>query len=203
MKNYSDLNDYEVMYMIGEEDEIAKDMMFKKYLPIIKKEAIRLHKYGKKLGLEIEDLEQEGYCALSSSMKHYDPNKNILFYTYVSAAIKRKMGNLIRICSAGKHTFLNDSISLDEPVSEDNSNLFSFIEDKKSIKPLSELEYKELCELFNKKLYELSVDDASVLELKVNGFKTREISSLLSIDKRSINTILTRIRKKLDLVIEK
>ena len=189
--------------MIGEEDEIARDMMFKKYLPVIKKEAARLHKYGKKLGLELEDLEQEGYCALSSSLKHYNPNKNILFYTYVTSAIKRKMGNLIRIHSAGKHTFLNDSISLDKNLSEDNSNLFSYLEDPKSIKPLTELEYRELCDIYNKQLYELSIIDASVLELKVNGFKTGEIANLLSFDKRTINTILTRIRKKLDLVIEK
>lgn len=203
MKNYSDLNDYEVMYMIGEEDEIAKDIMFKKYSPLVQKEALRLYKYGKKLGIEIDDLEQEGYCALSICMKKYDSSKKVLFYTYASAAIRRKMGNLIRIASANKHIALNESISLDKSITEDDANLFLFVEDKKSLKPLEELEYKELCSAFKNVLYGLSMNGAAVLELKLNGFKVTEIADLLSINKASVTNLLARIRKKLDLVIEK
>ena len=203
MKNYKDLNDYEIMYMIGENDEIARDMMFKKYSPIIRKEATRLYKYGKKLGIEIDDLEQEGYCALSVCMKNYNPNKEILFYTYVLASIRRKMGNLIRIASANKHTVLNESISLDKSITEDGANLFLFIEDENSIKPLEELEYKELCCVLRDELYGLSLNNAAVLELKINGFKVTEIAELLSINKALVTTLLNRIRKKLDLVIEK
>ena len=70
MKTYADLNDYEIIYMIGENDEIATAMMYQKYTPIIQKGARRLEKYAKELGIEKEDLEQEGYAALSSSIKN-------------------------------------------------------------------------------------------------------------------------------------
>ncbi len=203
MKDYLNLNDYEVMYMIGENDEIAKDLMFKKYSPIIRKEATMLYKCAKRVGLEMDDLIQEGYLAVSSSMKRYDPNKEVLFYTYVMAAIRRKMLNLIRISSAGKHTCLNDSVSLDQTVTEDNSNLLSFIEDKKSIKPHDEVVYKELSDFLKNKLYEFNLEYASILELKINGFKSSEIATLLSISRYSVTSILSRIRRKLSLTIEK
>lgn len=202
MKNYKDLNDYEIIYMIGENDEIARKMMFDKYSPIIKKEAANLYKYAKKVGLDISDLEQEGYYALTLSMRKYDPNKDVLFYTYAIAAIKRKMGNLIRISSANKHIALNESISLDKSITEDDANLFSFVEDPKSIKPLDAIVSKELIDDIENCLYGLSLDYASVLELKLNGFKTGEIASLLSITKYSVTSILSRIKKKIDLKIE-
>ena len=136
-------------------------------------------------------------------MKKYDSSKKVLFYTYASAAIRRKMGNLIRIASANKHIALNESISLDKSITEDDANLFLFVEDKKSLKPLEELEYKELCSAFKNVLYGLSMNGAAVLELKLNGFKVTEIADLLSINKASVTNLLARIRKKLDLVIEK
>ena len=194
MKNYCELNDYEIIYMIKEEDDNAKDIMFEKYKPIVDKEAIRLSGVASNIGLEKDDLIQEGYMALVSSLKNYDPTKNSLFYTYVSAAIKRKMLNLIRIHSSSKQIYLNESLSLDYSISEDNS-LLNYLEDEKARKPLEELVEKENDTELKIFLYGLPIMDACVFELKMNNFKTKEIAELLCTNKRNILNSLNRTRK--------
>lgn len=203
LKDYTDLNDYEIIYMVGEKDEIARNLMYEKYSPLIKKEARRLYKYGKTLGLGKEDLEQEGYIALLSALDNYNPNKNVLFYTYVSAAIRRKMQNLIRSGLSQKHQILNSSISLDQEINEEGTNLFSFIEDKDTLTPLEELEIKENINRLKYILYDLPIIEASILELKMNNFKMYEISELLGISATTIRNINSKIKKNLNLIIEK
>ena len=202
MKNYIDLNDYEIIYMIGENDEIAKDLMYKKYMPVVNKIAKEMYPYAKKLGLELDDLEQEGYIALVKAMEYYDSSKNVLFYTYVVAAIKRKMLNLVRLNSAVKHQLLNNSISFDETVTEDGSTLFSFLEDKKALKPLELMESNESIKRIKNILFDLDIELASILELRINGFKQNEIATLLDLNRRNITNLLVKLKKNLKLIIE-
>ena len=46
-------------------------------------------------GAEMEDLEQEGYIALSEAVQHYDPDRGASFISYAAFWIKRRM----RICA--------------------------------------------------------------------------------------------------------
>ena len=203
MKNYADLNDYELLYMIGENDDIANNMMYQKYMPIIKKEASRLYKYAHKLGLEKSDVEQEGYTALFSSLKNFNYDKNVLFYTYVVTAIKRKMMNLIRINLSNKNKSLNNSISLDKSITEDDATLLSFLADDKIISPESAFIEKSIINDVKSLLYSMPIDDASILELKINGFKVKEMAILLGMKNHSILHLLNRIKKNLNFIIEK
>lgn len=203
MKDYKDLNDYEIIYMVGENDDTAKLLMYQKYSPLIKKYAQELAKYTNGIGIDKEDLEQEGLAALASSMKRYDSDSSALFYTYAVKAIKRKMHNLIRVSLAKKNYILNNSISLDASLDDDGTNLLYYLEDKKSLVPDIVYESNDFFQRLKDFLYELSIEEASVLELRLNNFRISEISKLLDISCNGVRIRLDKIRKKINFLIEK
>ena len=51
-------------------------------------------------GAEMEDLEQEGYIALSEAVQYYDPGRGMSFISYAAFWIKRRM----RICADNSRT---------------------------------------------------------------------------------------------------
>ena len=81
MKEY---NDYELLYMISENNEEAEEILYNKYRPIVEMKASRYLKVGKKLGLESNDLIQEGLVGLNDAIKKYDNQKDTLFYSFAN-----------------------------------------------------------------------------------------------------------------------
>ena len=57
MGTYRDLNDYELIYMVEENDD-ARELLFDKYKPIVKKMASKYKMEASKVGLDIDDLIQ-------------------------------------------------------------------------------------------------------------------------------------------------
>lgn len=197
MGTYRDLNDYELMYMVEENDD-AKELLFDKYRPIVLKMANKYKLEGKKIGLEIDDLIQEGYVGLVSAIKNYNPDDKTLFYTYALISIKSKIINCLRSGACKKHYCLNQSISLSKPVVNDrNLTLSDFIIDNNSVVPDLIVQEKELTDLLKDYLYTIDVNMAAIMELMINGFSTIDIAILLDLSNKNVSNYIFRIRKKL------
>ena len=79
------INDYEILYLINEGNELALNFMFDKYEPLIKKLARGFYK-----SIEMtEDLIQEGRIILLSCIKGYSSYFNISFVYYFTICLKR------------------------------------------------------------------------------------------------------------------
>ena len=198
LKDYKDLNDYEIMYMIEEDNEDAKELMIKKYEPLITKYAKKYYQKNKNCGLELEDYIQEGYCAVYFAYKKYDSSKDNLFYTYVDLCIRCKIRSLYLKHNRLKNKALNESISLYGTLNNDDDTIYlDVLMDKNALLPESELEKKEEQERLKNAIYELSLKEACVLEMYYNGFTLKDISRLLDMKYRSTIQIMSRIKKKL------
>lgn len=197
MAIYKDLNDYEIMYLI-EENENARDLLFEKYRPVVIKIASHYKEQAKICGLEMEDLIQEGYLGLYGAIKNYNSNNNTLFYTYAYVSIRSKILNSITSRSNDKHKCLNQSLSLFQPLicMKDNI-LMDFIEDKNELSPDFKVEEKQFENLIEDFLFSLEFPESLVFELKMNGFKNKDISELLDIPSKNVCNILFRTRKQL------
>lgn len=182
---YKKVNDYELMYMIRERDDVSFDIMFKKYSPVIKRIALKYYDFAKKRGSELEDLIQEGMIALNRGITSYDENSGVLFYTYACLCIERHIITYCRNIDSYRHAALN--------YSTDDAALFSIKDD-------SSFNYGSLVEddIRDKFVYYKNLLDfkcSNVFELRYNGFSYKEISQLLDIPVSTVDGRLCKVRK--------
>ena len=69
--DYSNINDYETLYMIKEHDDYYLNLMFKKYYPLILKTASKYIELNKYIDCELSELIEEGNIILSKAIDTY------------------------------------------------------------------------------------------------------------------------------------
>lgn len=184
--DYNLLNDYELIYYVKENNEIAYNTIFDKYLPLVKKIAYEYYSSVKKYGIDYDDLCQEGFVAISKAVREYD-GRSSLFYTYVYICIKREIEKYIKGFRRLKHKYLNESISLNEPIFNGDNDGICFQDIIPSVNNVEKYIYGRYD--YNTIYYHKYFFDfltSCIYELKMNGFANKEISSLLDIQYRDV-----------------
>ena len=115
-------------------DADAQNLLIENNLRFIKKTAYEVWnaqaEWNHSLGIDPDDLIQEGMLGLCGCIEHYDPDTRNLFLTYASAAIRNAMLDYIRAQNSSfeaKH--LNNIISLDELAKDEAHSKHSFLAD--------------------------------------------------------------------------
>lgn len=190
---YRDLNDYEILYLIKEQDDDDYGIMYEKYKPLIYKVANKYQKLCKSFGYEFEDLMQVGYLALYKALASYRFDSS-MFYTYVCHVIENSIIDVVRRNTTYRKQVLNNSISYDTVDSRTNTSYIDFVADPKSEVTTLDLlaEEEELINFKNTLPFEV----ACVFELKFNGFKNYEIASLLELDLEVVNRDIQKIKRQ-------
>lgn len=163
---YKDINDYYLIDMICENDELSYGMLFDKYRPLIKKIASNFYRNYKNYGYEYDDFLQEGYLGFYKALKKFNLNKSVLFYTFVSLCVNRQLISFVNKISSKAYNYI--LLPLDE-----YDLIYTGVKENNDY-------YLE--ELIKEVLNESSIEDASVFELRYNNFSYKEIEVLLDID---------------------
>ena len=199
--NYKKLNDYELVYQVRESDGMAYDLIFSKYSHLIDVMAKKNLRKNSNIGLEYDDLYQEGMFGISKAIESYNPC-DTLFYTYALLCAKREMDRIVKTARRNKHMVLNDAVSLNKPVNKDEDIfLDELISSDYYVDEECYSRYKYNYLISFK--YELSFEDSLVYELKINDFTPREIATLLDVTYKNVDYRLHKIRKKLKLFLSK
>ena len=193
--NYKDINDYELIYHVRENDEYAYNTLINKYSFLVNKLAYEYYSKNRKLGIELEDLIQEGFFAISMSIKDYNQDAS-LFYTYVVLCIRREMERYIKYNRRNKQMILNTAISFNQFIDENNELLLEDV-----IESSYNLE-DSVCnsDFFNRIFmyrYNFNLEESSIFELKFNQFSNKEIAILLDISYKKVDNCLRKIRNRL------
>lgn len=183
--DYKYVNDYELIYMIRENDEDTSEFLYNKYSNVIKKISSKYFLYAKEKGIEFDDLIQEGYIGLSSAINSFRDNMDSSFYTFACLCIERQIRTLCKKVGSNKHEILNQALSkdYDNIVQIYSPDYVSF--DNEFISMESFIFYKNL----------FSLKHSTVFELRYNGFSYQEISELLDIPINTVDSRLCKIRK--------
>ncbi|MBQ2639584.1 MAG: sigma-70 family RNA polymerase sigma factor [Bacilli bacterium] len=188
--NYKNINDYEILYMIKENDDYAESIIYKKYLPIIKKIASKYTAFIVNRGADYEDLVQEGIIGLSRAITGYRDDQNAIFYTYACLCIERQINVFCRDLSSKKNEVLNNCMYSEDVLNMQSSKYqYSNPEEVN----LEQLDYQEFIKCKNY----FDIDKSSVFELRYNGFTYKEISNLLDISISTVDGRLSKIRQTL------
>lgn len=194
--NYEDLNDYELLSYVSESEE-ANEIIFNKYKPLIVGTSNKMFKYCKNSGLDINDVIQEGLVGLNIAIKTFSEHKETSFYTYALKCINSRIVSLIVSSKRLKNKYLNDSVFLELSDSDISNNYGKDLVDN-SYNPenilIDEESKNEILGIIDKRLNEF---EKQVIELKINGFKYKEIADILGKDIKQIDNIIQRIKIKI------
>ena len=197
---YDDYNDNELIYLIYGFNEDANRILHEKYYKIIKIKVAKYRTLAKRMGLDTCDLMQEGLLGLEEAINSYRDNKDMKFSSFANMCIERQILSVVNYHSRKKHSFLNDSCSIDAEDEKGRTMLDYSL--KSDTDPLMMMEKEEE----KNSIYDLMTKDLSklekeVFELKLNGLDYREIARLLNKSYKSIDSALQRIRVKLKKIL--
>lgn len=190
---YDGLNDYELIYYINENNEEAKNLIIKKYEPLIGSMASRMLQSCPYLGLEKSDLIQEGMIGLNHAIGYFNEQKDITFYTFAKKCIERRLISTIIAAKRLKYRNLNESISFD---TEEDGALDCFLKDNSTNPEKIVIDAKETEDLIALIKNKLTGLELQVFDLMLSYFNYREIAKILDKEPKQIDNAIQRIKNK-------
>ena len=183
-------NDYELLDLIYDNDEIAYDIMFNKYKPLIYTVASKYYKcisYKNYTDVSYDDFVNEGFLAFDRALKNYDQDKGYLFYSYLLSCLNSCYVIMLRSLFALKNRPILHFEDLDYEIN-----------DASQVDPYDDI--NTICFSDTIKDYLVNIDfiDSAILQLRLNNFKYREISQLLEVNSTRINRVMNRAKKFLN-----
>lgn len=195
--NYKLLNDNELISLAKEKNEDAINLLHEKYKPLITKKSNKYYKYVSNKGIELSDLTQECLLGFEESIKDYNPNDNVTFYTFTNICMDRQLLTEIKRLNRDKYKLLNEAIPLETIDTDNDTNLIDFLKNMKDNPEEGLLEEIEYQELYNKITKNLTNLEECVFNLKLQNFNYKEISDILDKDPKSIDNAIQRIKNKI------
>jgi RNA polymerase sporulation-specific sigma factor len=203
MTGYDQYNDFELLDLTCAENEEAYDVLYNKYKSVVEIKAKKYLRYVKNKGLDLNDLIQEGMIGLSEAIRDFKTQKDVKFSTFANMCIERQINSAITKANRIKHRSLNESLSLDDKVTDDDKSLMDTVFDVKDTDPsnyLVALENKE--EFYEKVEKELTPLELKVLYLRLKNLNYNEIARKLNKSYKSVDSAIQRIKNKLRLVFK-
>ena len=198
--SYADYNDSELIMMINESSEEAKEILLNKYHYIIGLVIKKYKKTAELLGIEGKDLYQEALFGFTDALNKYDEQKMASLNTFISLCVERRIRTIIRNHNNPKSKLLNDTVSLDSLLEDKSSN--KEIEDRKDKDPLVFItDAEEEKELKNNIENILSPTEKEVYNLLISGFDIKEIALKLNKTYKQVDNTIQRIKEKIKKII--
>lgn len=188
MSIYSEVNFLEenlLVSMAKGGDSNALTDLIKRYSETVLQKSLSFKKIS---GIENEDLYQEGMLGLLSAVYSFDESKGVLFSTYATTLITRKMLSALRTANKKSNLPLDSYVSIDE-----KCDIRSFSPTPEELLMFNE-EIDSIISFVNNNL---SKTEKKVFRLNLLGLSYNEIAEILDCTEKSVDNALQRIRKKI------
>ncbi len=199
MAKYTYNEDYLLM-LVHERSDDAIEELYGLFSIAIRCKAYKYKNYGSKIGLDIEDLIQEGYIGFSQAIIDYNNTSNAAFRTFANICVEREIQNAIASASRKKHGCLNEAVSINNETMQGVEFVELIVNTKTSTEDIvigsicEQAEYESILEL-------LTQLERRVFILKYAGYEYREIARTLNLSSKVVDNALQRIKKKVRGVI--
>ena len=194
MEIYSNLSDNELLRLVETGDKVAEEQLAQRYIRLVK---ICSRPFFL-VGGDGEDLIQEGMFGLLSAIREFDLSMNTSFKTYAEICVKRRIYSAIKTASRKKHEPLNDMVSFDDVLSNENkSNAVSYGEVHRRIPEEQVLARESADEIIQTYSRCLSKFESEILNLYLSGLSYSEIAEVCGKTEKSVDNAVQRIRRKL------
>lgn len=150
-------------------------------------------------GGDSEDLIQEGMLGLLSAIREFRPDRGAQFRTFADLCIRRRIVSAVRAAAGGKHSPLNNYVSLEPSLFLANQDFAPFGTAYPSHRdPEDVIIHQENLSALQKALKDqLTGLEAQVLDRYLDGASYAEIAEEVHRSTKSVDNAVQRIRKKI------
>lgn len=193
-QSYNQMNDEKLLQLIHLGDNNALNFIMNKYNNIVNMKASKFFA----VGVEKEDIIQEGMIGLYKATQSYDGNKQNSFKSFANMCIERQLITMIKSANRQKNIPLNSAFSLNTPVYEEgDSDVIEILDTNLVEDPLETIANKEYFSQIELKIDEnLSDFERQVLRHYKQGKSYADIAKEVDSKVKSVDTAIQRIRKK-------
>ena len=200
---YEEISDEQLISMVHEASDDAKDILFEKYKYIIDIELKKYSSMARVLGYDYNDLYQDALVGFSDALVSYRSDKHAALSTFITLCVDRKLQVCIKKAGRLKNKMLNESLSLEHVYDAYTSPLMDLLSDNKKNDPLENIVKEEkMAELVGSIRNSLSDREYEVFSLMVNGLKYVEIATLLNKNLKQVDNTIQRVKHKIRNIIE-
>ena len=158
------------------------------------------------IGADRDDVVQEGMIGLYKAIMDFKPDKDMSFRSFAQLCVVRQILSAVRLSSRLKHLPLNEYISLDRPVNDEDgkeTTMIDLLPDPAGKSPeeiLTGLEERERLEAEIDVL--LSPLEKNVLHLFLCGQDYIQIAEQLGKTPKSVDNALQRVKRKISRMLQ-
>jgi len=196
-KKYEGINEKKLVKMAKTNDPFAQEYLIRKYMGVVKSKT----KIYFIVGGSKEDIIQEGMIGIFKAINDYDETKNDSFAPFVNMCVTRQIITAIKKATRQKHSPLNLSISLNEPLNGKvaSMTLLDTLWKENDINPEKMIISDENLKKIEGKMDTiLSKFELKVLLRHLQGDSYKMISKDLDKKVKSVDNALQRVKKKLN-----
>lgn len=192
---YAAMTDEEVVALSRAGDAQAMVYLMDKYKNLVR---IRARGYFL-IGADHEDIVQEGMIGLFKAVRDYNADKQVPFKVFAELCVKRQIITAIKNATRQKHIPLNNYVSLNKPVYEDETGrTLHEIMESGGVNPeemfISAEEMDGIQQHLSRRLTPLERDALSAF---LNGESYQEIAEHLGTHVKAVDNALQRVKRKL------
>lgn len=198
-----EFSEEEVLGLALENNETAREMVYEKYKYIVEIMVKKYYNAALKYNIDLKELEQEAYYALSTAIANYRSDKNASIATFISLCIDRRLRKVIKSSSGEKAKILNNTFSLDYDYDNEGKTLRDLISDNFESDPLNNLAAQEhLEELMTSIQKELSATEYEIFKLLINNFDYQTIAQITGKNLKQVDNTIQRVKHKIRDIIK-
>ena len=190
------LDDDQLVCQAQAGDMLAEEHLIRKYKELVRKKSQSYYI----IGADGDDVVQEGMIGLFKAIQSYSPENKASFKTFAELCVDRQIISAIRMASRKKHEPLNESVSLNDPVSEDEPGLTlqEMLSASHEMEPEQELLMKALLEEIDSNENNVfSSFEMEVWQQYSRGRNYREIAGDLGKSPKAVDNAIQRTKKKI------
>ena len=200
--DYEEYNDHELIMLISENNDDARNIIYEKYHYIIDIIFKKYYKRALALAVEPSDLFQDALLGFTDAINRYKEEDQASFATFATMCVDRRIKTTLRNAQTIKNKIASDTVSLEYEY-DDFLTLKDMIKDDRLVDPLDEVTDQEYYqELNNRILKELSDNEKQVYQLMKESYNYHEIAKILNKEPKQVDNTMQRIKNKIKTLLK-
>lgn len=200
--DYEEYNDHELIMLISENNDDARNIIYEKYHYIIDIIFKKYYKRALALAVEPSDLFQDALLGFTDAINRYKEEDQASFATFATMCVDRRIKTTLRNAQTIKNKIASDTVSLEYEY-DDFLTLKDMIKDDRLVDPLDEVTDQEYYqELNNRIVKELSDNEKQVYQLMKESYNYTEIAKILNKEPKQVDNTMQRIKNKIKTLLK-